>query len=101
MSAEGHAALEQALQLSTQMLGAAQAQDWGTVVELRPDYDDVLRRGTPVTDASREILTEILQQHQQLAQLTDQARQLIGKELEQQQRNHRALNAYLMPCDED
>jgi len=101
MSAVGHAALQQALQLSSQMLGAAQAQDWGTVAELRPDYDDVLRRGTPATDASREILTELLHQHQLLVQLTDQAREQIAMELEQQQRNHRALNAYLMPCDED
>lgn len=101
MSAVGHAALEQALQLSTQMLGAAQSQDWGTVAALRPDYDDVLRRGAPATDASREILTTLLGQHQQLVQLTDQARQQIASELEQQQRNHRALNAYLVPCDED
>ena len=95
------AALERALQLGAQMLGAARAQEWSAIVDLRPEYDAVLQRGTPATEATRGILLELQCQHQQLVELIGQARERIRGELEQQQRNHRALNAYLMPRDED
>jgi hypothetical protein len=100
-AASQQAALQQALQLGAQMLGAARAQEWGVIVDLRPEYDAVLQRGTPATEATREILLELQCQHRQLVELVDQARDRVRTELEQQQRNRRALNAYLMPCDED
>lgn len=101
MNIPGQVDLEQALQLGTQMLGAAREGDWKAVAGLRPEYDALLRQGAPAKDVARSTLLEVQQQHQQLVQLTARARDSIAGQLEQQRSNHRALNAYLLPCDED
>lgn len=101
MSAPGSADLEHALQLGSQMLGSAREGDWKAVTRLRPQYDALLRQGDPGKDFARITLLQVQQQHQQLVELTAQARDSIAGQLEQQRRNHRALNAYLLPCDED
>lgn len=101
MNLHAQAGLEQALQLGARMLGAAREGNWDAVAGFRPEYDALLRQGTSVTEATRSTLLQVQQQHQQLVELTAQARDLIAGQLEQQRRNHRALNAYLLPCDED
>lgn len=101
MNVQRLADLEHALQLGTQMLGAAREGDWNAVVGFRPEYDALLRQGASVDEVARGTLLQVQQQHQQLVELTAQARDSIAAQLEQQRRNHRALNAYLLPCDED
>ncbi|MEP7186499.1 MAG: flagellar protein FliT [Rhodanobacter sp.] len=101
MNVHGQADLEQALQLGTQMLGAAREGDWNAVAGFRPEYDALLRQGASAEEITRSTLLQVQQQHQQLVELTAQARDSISGQLEQQRRNHRALNAYLLPCDED
>ncbi|MFI4957660.1 MAG: hypothetical protein ACHP7C_00670 [Lysobacterales bacterium] len=97
MSGVEQAALERALQLGAQMLGAAREQDWTAVAELRPEYDAALQLGASATETTREFMLELQCRHQQLVELAAQARDRAGRELEQQQRNHRALSAYLLP----
>jgi hypothetical protein len=101
MNVPAQADLEQALQLGTQMLGAAREGDWKAVAGFRPEYDALLRQGASVNEVARGTLLQVQQQHQQLVELTAHARDSIAGQLEQQRRNHRALNAYLLPCDED
>ncbi len=101
MSVPGQAELQQVLQMGAQMLGLAREGDWNAVVGFRPEYEALLRRGASVDDVPRRTLLQVQQQHQQLVELTAEARDSIAGQLEQQRRNHRALNAYLLPCDED
>lgn len=95
MSGTAHAPLDQALQLGTLMLGAAQQKEWTIVASMRPDYDAAIREGASSASVSCSLLQQIEHQHQQLVQLTAQARDSVAHELEQQRRNHRALSAYL------
>ncbi len=95
MNAAAHAPLDQALQLGTLMLGAAQQRDWAIVASMSPDYDAAIREGVAGASVSHRLLQQIEQQHQQLVQLTTQAREGVAQELEQQRRSHRALSAYL------
>lgn len=99
MNVPGQADLQQALQLGAQMLGSAREGDWAAVIEFRPQYDALLRHGASENDVARPALLQLQQQHQQLMELTAQARNSVAGQLEQQRRNHRALNAYLLPCD--
>lgn len=101
MNVPGRADLEHALQLGAQMLDAAREGDWKAVAGLRPEYDALLRQGAPANDVERDFLLQVQQQHQQLVELTAQARDSIARQLQQQRKNHRALNAYLLPCDGD
>ncbi len=101
MNVPGRADLEHALQLGAQMLDAAREGDWKAVAGLRPEYDALLRQGAPANDVERGFLLQVQQQHQQLVELTAQARDSIARQLQQQRKNHRALNAYLLPCDGD
>ena len=95
MNGATHAPLDQALQLGTLMLGAAQQKDWAIVASMSPDYDAAIREGAAGEAVSLSLLQQIEQQHQQLVQLTAQARDGVVQALEQQRRNHRALSAYL------
>ncbi|MFA6230065.1 MAG: hypothetical protein WC617_07785 [Rhodanobacter sp.] len=95
MNGAAHAPLDQALQLGTLMLGAAQQKDWAIVASMSPDYDAAIREGASTATVSYSLLMQIEQQHQQLVQLTAQAREGVARALEQQGRNHRALSAYL------
>lgn len=95
MNGATHAPLDQALQLGTLMLGAARQNDWTGVAGMRPDYDAAIREGASGASVSYGLLQQIEQQHQQLVQLTAQARDAVAHELEQHRHNHRALSAYL------
>lgn len=90
-----HAELEQALQLSAQMLEAAGAGHWESVATLQAECDVMLRRDHPADDATRGILQTMQEQHLKLLELTASARDATGQELGIHRHNHRALSAYL------
>ncbi|MDQ6646909.1 MAG: hypothetical protein M3Y93_06730 [Pseudomonadota bacterium] len=101
MNVQRQTDLGQALHLGTQMLGAAREGNWNAVAVFRPQYDALLRQGASVKEVTLSTLLQVQQQHQQLVELTAEALASIAGQLEQQRRNHRALNAYLLPCDGD
>lgn len=88
--------LEQALQLGTRMLGAAEAGDWTDVAALQAQCDALLRHQHAAGHATRAALLELQRQHRDVTTLVDQARDVIALELGRHRHNHRALNAYLV-----
>jgi hypothetical protein len=87
--------LEVALQLSTQMVAAAQAADWERVDGLRSICADHVHQPWPVSVQTRAAFQTLQEQHLSVLTLAAQAHETIGRELGTLRGNHRALSAYL------
>ncbi|MGH8157249.1 MAG: hypothetical protein ACREPQ_03965 [Rhodanobacter sp.] len=91
--------LERALELSAQMLLAAQAGDWANVTTLQAQCDALLRCNHAGNDVTRTALLELQRQYRNVTGLAGQAREAIALELGRHRHSHRALSAYLVSSD--
>ena len=87
--------LQVALQLSAQMVEAAQAADWERVAGLQSICADHVHHPWPASVQTREAFQALQEQHLSVLALAAQARDTVGQELSRQRGNHRALSAYL------
>lgn len=94
-----HGGLDQALELSAQMLLAAQAGDWTNVTSLQTQCDALLRCNHAANDETHAALLELQRQYRDVNGLAGQAREVIALELGRHRHSHRALNAYLISAD--
>lgn len=90
--------LQQALAISTQMLGAAREGDWPRATALQAACDASLRKA-PLNAAGLMALRQLQLDQRALLELAGQARDGVTRELAQHRTNHRAVSAYLDASD--
>jgi hypothetical protein len=87
--------LQQALQLTAQMIDAAGDGDWQQVVSLDSERQPLLAAARRPDPQWHELLTALHQQNQQLLMIAAGAREEVEQQLGQHRYNHRALNTYI------
>lgn len=87
--------LQVALQLSAQMLEAAQAADWERAAGLQSICAEHVRHPWPASMQTRDAFRVLRERHLGVLALAAQAHERVGQELGRLRENHRALSAYL------
>jgi hypothetical protein len=97
MSEAAHADLQQALQITIEMLDAAAGNNWDRVIQLDAERHRPLRKrqADPLSDEGRQIVAALLRHNQTLMAHADAARAMLKKQLDEHQYNHRALRTYI------
>jgi dsDNA-binding SOS-regulon protein len=95
MSGIASMALTQALELTSQMLAAAEDDQWSRVIELESERQKWLRPPLAVEQAQRGALAILAERNRRLLERATAAQAEIGRQLEQHKYNHRALNIYI------
>jgi flagellar protein FliT len=89
------AGLQQAVQLTEQMLDAAREGDWQLATSLDSQRQPLLAAARQPDPQWHELLTTLHEQNQHLLTLAVGAREQVEQQLGQHRYNHRALNSYL------
>lgn len=87
--------LQTALQLSAQMLEAAQAADWERVAGLQAACDQHVRHPWPACMQTRDAFQLLRERHRDVLALAARAHEDVGRELSRLRESHRAASAYL------
>jgi hypothetical protein len=88
-------ALTQALDLTAQMLAAAEDEQWSRVIELDTERQRWLQPPLAVEPGQREALVNLIERNRRLLERARATHAGIELQLEQHKYNHRALNAYI------
>lgn len=88
-------ALARALDITGQMLAAAEAEQWTRVLELEAERQQWLRPPLAVEPAQRATLATLIERNRRLLERATAAHAQIGQLLGQHKYNHRALNSYI------
>jgi hypothetical protein len=94
MSDTTDAGLQRALDLTVQMLAAADEGQWEHVVELDAERQPFIQQHR-LDPRSHELLITLHQHNERLLEHAAAARGAVERELGQHQYNHRALNVYI------
>jgi hypothetical protein len=97
MSKSAHPNLQRALQLSIEMLDAADAGNWDRVSQLDAERHRLLQAWKPhgLSAADREAIDTLQRHNQSLVAHAEAVREKVKRDLEQHQYNHRALRTYI------
>jgi hypothetical protein len=95
MSGSAHAPLQQALDISVQMLEAANHGHWSRVAELDTERQTWIRQQHPADQPNIEALTTLREHNRQLLERAEVARAGVERQLGQHKYNHRALSTYI------
>jgi hypothetical protein len=95
MSGAAHAPLQQALDISTQMLDAADQGLWSRVAELDTERQTWIRQQHPANQPNIEALTTLQEHNRILLDRAGVAREGVERQLGQHKYNHRALSTYI------
>ncbi|MBE1159520.1 flagellar protein FliT [Dyella acidiphila] len=97
MSRPAHPNLQQALQLTVEMLEAADGGNWERVSQLDAQRHRLLHSWKPQgANAQDRAAIDAMQTHNQsLMAHAEAARNLVQRQLDQHQYNHRALRTYI------
>jgi hypothetical protein len=97
MSGMAHADLQDALQLTVEMLDAANGGNWERVSQLDAERDRLLRKrqADSLSSADRETIAALLTHNQTLMAHAEAARNAVQGQLDQHQYKHRALRTYI------
>lgn len=88
-------ALVRALDITGQMLAAAEDGQWARVVELEAERQRWLRPPLAVEPAQRATLATLIEHNRRLLERATAAHAEIGRQLGRHKYNHRALNSYI------
>ena len=94
MSGATAPSLQRALDITLQMLTAAQAGQWEPVVALDAERQPCLQQ-SPLDRRSGELLTTLQQHNERLLAHAAAAREALERELGQHNYNHHALSVYI------
>jgi citrate lyase beta subunit len=89
--------LEQALQLTRQMLDAASVQDWARLIELEEDREPLLLCQHASDPDSLARMDEILAYDRELRAMVVSARDLAAEQWQRETDRGRAIDAYRQP----
>jgi hypothetical protein len=97
MSDTAQADLQDALQITIEMLDAAASGNWERVSQLDPERDRLLRKhqADALTAGDRETITALLTHNQTLMAHAEAAHEAVKQQLDQHQYNHNALRTYI------
>jgi hypothetical protein len=95
MSGAAHAALRQALDISAQMLDAADRGHWSYVAELDAERQACIRQPHAADPYNIEALTTLREHNHRLLERAELARSGVERQLGQHKYNHRALSTYI------
>ena len=95
MSGAAHAALRQALDISAQMLDAADQGHWSHVAELDAERQACIRQPHAADRYNIEALTTLHEHNRRLLERAELARAGVERQLGQHKYNHRALSTYI------
>lgn len=97
MSEAAHADLQDALQITLEMLDAANSGNWERVSQLDSERDRLLRKrqADVLTPDDHETITTLLAHNQMLQAHAEAAHEAVKQQLDQHQYNHNALRTYI------
>jgi hypothetical protein len=97
MSETAHLDLRNALQLTIEMLDAADSGNWERVSQLDAERDRLLRKrqADVLTPDDRETISALLAHNQTLMAHAEAAHGALKQQLDQHQYNHHALRTYI------
>lgn len=95
MSGATHAALRQALDISAQMLDAADRGHWSQVAELDVERQACIRQPHAADPYNIEALATLHEHNRRLLERAELARAGVERQLGQHKYNHRALSTYI------
>jgi hypothetical protein len=95
MSGTAHAPLRQALDISAQMLDAADRGHWSHVAELDAERQACIRQQHPADPYNIAALTTLNEHNRRLLERAARARAGVERQLGQHKYNHRALSTYI------
>lgn len=97
MSEAAHTDLQDALQLTLEMLDAANSGNWERVGQLDSERDRLLRKrqADALSSGDHEIITTLLAHNQMLQAHAEAAQEAVKQQLDQHQYNHNALRTYI------
>ena len=84
----------QLLDLTEQMVRAAESHDWNQLTEIQQDREQLMQRLPPASATSATLLETILGLNQQLEALSQQQRQQLSEQLRVGQQNRIGIQAY-------
>ncbi len=94
MSDTNDAGLQRALDITAQMLSAADEGQWEHVVELDAERQPLIQQHR-LDPRSHDLLVALQQHNERLLEHAATARGAVERELGQHQYNHRALSVYI------
>ncbi|GFZ86285.1 flagellar protein FliT [Dyella caseinilytica] len=97
MNEAARADLQQALQITVEMLDAATGNNWDWVSQLDAERHRELQKckGSPLSDRDRQIIATLRRHNETLMAHAEAARAALKAQLDQHQYNHRALRTYI------